>query len=141
MTLQLYPQGRYNLNFDISAMLLAGLLFLFYITRPRVFQERRTKYFMILLGTVKIEAALALTHLFSVSQPYFIVLYLLEALGFSRRYTKAEYFAIAIPEIALITLLLMTTLRHLVSGGSLGDPDTYALFFKVWFAAIIVYST
>lgn len=162
MTLQLYPQGRYNLNFDISAMLLAGLLFLFYITRPRVFQERRTKYFMILLGTlflsalldfsvcaamnsgisrgtVKMEAAIALTHLFSVSQPYFIVLYLLEALGFSRRYTKAEYFAIAIPEIALITLLVMTTLRHLVSGGSLGDPDTYALFFKVWFAAIIVF--
>ena len=58
MTLQLYPQGRYNLNFDISAMLLAGLLFLFYITRPRVFQERRTKYFMILLGTLFLSALL-----------------------------------------------------------------------------------
>jgi EAL domain-containing protein (putative c-di-GMP-specific phosphodiesterase class I)/GGDEF domain-containing protein len=150
-----YLSGRYNLNFDISALLLTVFLLVYYLVRPRVYQERRAKIFLLLLGNLLISASSELAagilmnqelpemdpvlnavrvilHISQLSLPYLLVIYLMEVLGFSRSYAYREYALIAIPELVMILSFLIPPVRqaffHSNAAGR-GIERTWDVFF------------
>ncbi|MGN1022394.1 MAG: hypothetical protein ACI4OJ_02755, partial [Lachnospiraceae bacterium] len=155
-----YPAGRYNLNFDVCAMFLAGILFIFYITRPRVFQEKRTRNFLLLLfilfisslcefcasvmfnsgsynGSATLDLVLTLSHMAQALLPYLLAVYLLEVLGVSRRITKRGTWILALPELILNTLIVITQIQSTVKGAEPHVTQTGVTIYIIFFSLVI----
>jgi EAL domain-containing protein (putative c-di-GMP-specific phosphodiesterase class I)/GGDEF domain-containing protein len=155
-----YPAGRYNLNFDVCAMFLAGILFIFYITRPRVFQEKRTRCFLLLLfvlfvsslcefcasvmfnsgsysGSSALDAVLTISHTAQVLLPYLLAVYLLEVLGFSRRITRRRALLLALPELFLLVQIMATEIRSVARGAEPHVTQTGVTLYNIFFSAVI----
>lgn len=157
----LYPSGRYNLNFDISALLLSGFLLVYCLVHPRVRQERRARIFLLLLVNLLLSSGSELAagilfnlgvspgetvllplsifiHISQLSQPYLLVIYLLEVLGFSRGLSAGQYAAIALPELAMVLSFLVPPIRRALFG-STAEEQIFERARNAFFGAIVLF--
>lgn len=135
-----YPTGRYNLNFDIGALLLGAVLLIFYIMRPRIYRERRTRRFLLLLTMMALSAANELcasvyrniqnegiqvstelpaiatffSHFTHNSLPYVLFLYIYEVMGISKRAGARTWILLSVPEAVMTFFLVVPQLRVLI---------------------------
>lgn len=131
-----YAPGRYNLNYDISAMLLDILILIFFLTRKKV-RDRRSRLFIALEGVLFVSAAgelgtalirngtVACSHMTELvvtiiahyshnSVGLLLLMYLLEVLGRMRIMRKAQYVVMSIPQMVLTVFMLVPPLRHTI---------------------------
>jgi EAL domain-containing protein (putative c-di-GMP-specific phosphodiesterase class I) len=132
----LYAPGRYNLNYDISAILLNVIIMIFFLTKKKV-RDRRVKLFMSLefilcvaaageLGTALIRngtivcSSATKTVVTIIAQyshnsvGFLILLYMLEILGRLRTMRKAQLFLISVPQMILTVFMFVPRLRHTI---------------------------
>lgn len=133
----IYPAGRYNLNFDICAIVISVLLVL-YIAISGNFRVRRVRtFFYVVLCTLACssgelamdivrndngitfsnttaEAVTFVSHVAHNTIPFLLVLYFLALTGLWHQLKKKDFFLISIPEIILVISHLIPPVRHLI---------------------------
>lgn len=163
----LYPTGRYNLNFDIGALLLDAILLIFYFMRPRIYHERRTRLFLLLVVMVELSAANELytsvcrnllndgtpfhaeflgiatffSHFAHNSLPYIMFMYLHEVTGLSRRTSMRTYALLTVPQAIMTFFLVIPPLRHMIYYYS--DDGVYChgiIYTQLYVAVYVFYS-
>lgn len=154
----MYPVGRYNLNFNISASLIAAVLVIFCIMKKNMRKRTSVCYVLMIsfLGLASVsetitlvmlndpnginylfgEVTASLTHLLHGSVPYLFQLYVVAHFHISKKRKDAAVMLLtAVPEIILILLVLVAPLRRLcwivnVAGsGSIEEGVLYPYFF------------
>lgn len=130
----MYPAGRYNLNFDISAALLAAaLLLLFLSKRERSSMRSRLCGFccaLLLLSSANETIALVMrnnpavfirpvalltnlvAHLAQNLVPYLLALYVLYYIGADHYLSRKDFLFLSVPAVILAVLLLVPPLRE-----------------------------
>lgn len=160
-----YPTGRYNLNFDFGAILLDAILLIFYLLRPRIIRERRTRTFLILLFTLSLSAmsevcasicrnimgegipidlgilriSTFFSHFFHNSLPFTLCIYLYEVIGISHRTSRRTYILLIIPEVIMIVFLFIPPLRTLVYYFTNTGEYMHGIIYIQLYAAIHVF--
>ncbi len=132
----LYTPGRYNLNFNICAILMDILILFFFLSRKRA-RDYRTSLFVWLMVLLIISAAAqnanalirnglwdasnpvrtlvtVIAHYFHNSLSFLLTLYLLEILESFRNVRRRDFCFIAIPQMALSVFELIPPLRRLI---------------------------
>lgn len=128
-----HPPGRYNLNYDICAILLDIAISIFFLMKRRA-KDRRTALFLILEGILIVSALAEVgtsmyrngTVEFSDSMTTFVtivahyvhnslglvtLLYVLEILGRLRMMKKSDFVIISIPQLVLTVFMAVPQLR------------------------------
>lgn len=132
----LYTPGRYNLNFNICAILMDLLILFFFLSRKRA-RDYRTRLFVSLMVLLIISAAAqnanalvrnglwdasnpvrtlvtVIAHYFHNSLSFLLTLYLLEILESFRNVRRRDFCFIAIPQMVLSVFELIPPLRRLI---------------------------
>lgn len=132
----LYTPGRYNLNFNICAILMDLLILFFFLSRKRA-RDYRTRLFVSLMVLLIISAAAqnanalvrnglwdasnpvrtlvtVIAHYFHNSLSFLLTLYLLEILESFRNVRRRDFCFIAIPQMVLSVFELIVPLRRLI---------------------------
>lgn len=132
----LYTPGRYNLNFNICAILMDILILFFFLSRKRA-RDYRTRLFVSLMVLLIISAAAqnanalvrnglwdasnpvrtlvtVIAHYFHNSLSFLLTLYLLEILESFRNVRRRDFCFIAIPQMVLSVFELIVPLRRLI---------------------------
>lgn len=130
----LYAAGRYNLNYDIAAMLLNVCILIFFIAKKKI-RDRRAWLFITLeiilfvsaageLGTALIRngtvaatpfqktVVTIIAHYFHNSVGFVLLLYLFEILGRLRTMHRFQYVLLSIPQVVLTVFIFVPPLRR-----------------------------
>ena len=142
----MYPTGRYNLNFNISAFLLAAFIVAFCLFKKDMHKKTSKIYFLIVsfLGISALSEVFTLmmrndpdtfdyefctltsfiSHILHNSVPYLFLLYSHEYFRLSKKkHSPLRFFILAIPEIVLCVLIIVPRLRRLC--WSIGRDGSY----------------
>lgn len=133
----IYPAGRYNLNFDICAIVMAALLLL-YLTITQNLHVRRVRLLfwvtlcMLLCSAGELgmditrndngiafqnwqaEIATFISHLAHNTIPFLLMIYFLALTGIWHGMKRSHFMLISIPEIFLIVDHVIPPVRHLI---------------------------
>lgn len=158
----LYPTGRYNLNFDICAMLIAAFLLIYFHTKKDM-HSHRTRLFMWLVsfmmfsslgefvsdiirnGGWRCSPAVAtfftiMSHFCHNSVGFLMMSYLLVLTGLWHAFSKRAFCFFSLPETALAAVLLIPYTRNLLF--SYDDQLQYTRGPFIWFYnAVIAFYT
>lgn len=133
----IYPSGRYNLNFDICAIIMCSFLVLYLLIFKSLRIRRTRSYFWIVLcmllcssgelamdivrnkngitfTNTQAEFATFVSHVSHNSIPFLLTLYFLSLTGLWHDMKRKNIIAISFPEIILIVTHIIPPIRHLI---------------------------
>lgn len=133
----IYPSGRYNLNFDICAIIMCVLLTVYLLIFKKLYVRRTRAYLyivvcMILCSTGELvmdivrnnngitftntqaEIATFISHVSHNSIPFLLIMYFLALTGLWHSIKRKNIVLISIPEIILIAAHIIPPVRHLI---------------------------
>lgn len=133
----IYPAGRYNLNFDICAIIISALLVL-YIVISGNFRVRRVRSFFyvvlcmlacssgelamdivrndngITFSNATAEVVTFISHIAHNTIPFLLVMYFLALTSLWHQLMKKDFILLAFPEVVLVVSHLIPPVRHLI---------------------------
>ncbi len=133
----IYPAGRYNLNFDICAIIICILMILYLVIGQNLRVRRIRAFFGVVLGMLvcssgelamdivrndngitfsnrTAEAVTFLSHITHNSIPFLLILYFLSITSIWHGLKKHDFILISIPEIILVVSHLIPPIRHFI---------------------------
>lgn len=133
----IYPAGRYNLNFDVCAIIMCALLALYLVFFKNLHVRRTRSFFMIALcmlicssselvmdiirnnngitfTNTQAEFVTFLSHVSHNSIPFLLTLYFLTLTGLWHGISRRNFTLISLPEIILLLTHVIPPVRHLI---------------------------
>ena len=158
----MYPTGRYNLNFNISAFLLAAFIAAFCLFKKDMQKKTSRIYFLIVsfLGISALSEVFTLmmrndpeqfdytlccvtsliSHLLHNSVPYLFLMYVYAYFRMSKKKTDPlKFLMLSIPEIVLCILIIVPQLRVLCWDIGRDGTYTHGVLYNYFFAVTLFY--
>lgn len=133
----IYPAGRYNLNFDMCAIIISVLMIIYLFTVQNLHVRRVRSFFYVVLcmlacssgelamdivrndngitfSNTTAEVVTFISHIAHNSIPFLLVLYFLSLTSLWHELKKSDFVLISIPEIVLVVFHLIPPIRHLI---------------------------
>ena len=133
----IYPSGRYNLNFDICAIIMCALLTVYLLIFKKLYVRRTRAYLYIVICMVlcssgelamdivrnnnglvftngQAELVTFISHVSHNSIPFLLTMYFLALTGLWHNIKNKDIVLIGIPEIILVVTHIIPPVRHLI---------------------------